>query len=637
MNSSKNPASGRIVGDFNAKTMSLQDIVDTFISPPSFSKLTVNNHTLVLGARGSGKTTLLKVLSFQALRFSEAEQNRWMSDLDFTGIYVPADAIWESMFSSMKNSKIDDNLSSLLMQSVFTTNVCTSVAQTVHDCLKNKGLRCLKIDQVRSRSVVREIAELWGLSILADSFLALQYALSLRGLELQKMATLLSYGLMTNEEVQKALPYLGASVFDLVAIALKIVNEAANRPDYKWALLFDEFEIAPDEIKKQIFARMRAGGDHQHVLFKISLAPCSAHVSEDDWPNWTTALEKNDYEKMTLWYDKKQDAVEFCRSICLNVFKKQPKLDGKDPKVVFGSSPYLEDDLEESVDQENKWKKDFAALKGKNTSFASYLERNHIDISDLCKSSKDAKKRPDFIRKIAPIVSFRNAYTDKNGTTRSWRQPFITPYAGWESIAAISEGNPRWLMRILTDLLNSEKFIANNSNVLISRAKQGRSLFNISQSFYNILSNTPMTQFYDSLKTSQSIITILDKIGEYFKKELLFDNFKPSPVLAFVVHGDIDSDTEHCLRIAMNHGALVCSDKPDHFAGYATLKRKKIRLSYLLSPYFSLLVRKGADVKLSKILNLSQPKVQSTNQKKEKAPLKQNNQLDFFSSLEENP
>ena len=98
------------------------------------------------------------------------------------------------------------------------------------------------------------------------------------------------------------------------------------------------------------------------------------------------------------------------------------------------------------------------------------------------------------------------------------------------------------------------------------------------------------------------IYELLELIGKYFRQQIIEEQFLPDPPMSFTIDDDIDSDIENCLRIALNHGAIVCYESADGLGGFHSLKNKRFRLSYLLSPEFDLPIRKSAPVKLKKIL-----------------------------------
>lgn len=72
--------------------------------------------------------------------------------------------------------------------------------------------------------------------------------------------------------------------------------------------------------------------------------------------------------------------------------------------------------------------------------------------------------------------------------------------------------------------------------------------------------------------------------------------------MSFEVDADIDENLENCLRLALNHGAIVCYERADSIGGYGSLRGKRFRLSHLLAPVFKLPVRKSKQVQLSAIL-----------------------------------
>lgn len=590
-----------IVHSFNAKTMSWRDIVNTFVPPSEFHKLAALCHTLILGARGSGKTTLLKMVSKNALDlWDDTLGCEWKNKINFTGIYIPADAIWESMLASIKKIVRDESMASLLMESAFATNVCMAVAQTVHECISSKdGFKPLSMSSEQYRHAVKEVAAIWDINPVSSSFLSLKHSLSLRLLELQKVITLLSCGLLNEERVQEMLMtdlhYAGKPIFEIVSRALEIVNSYGQQPDYTWALLFDEFEIVPVDILRQLLEQMRGGGDKQHVLFKVSLAPCgiltSLERSQEGDPS-----PMHDYQQITLWYRDKYKARAFCESICTRYLDQyeEASFHAKSPRMVFGDSPYFRDDKEKDGGSNMDWKKDFAELSANDNSFQEFLNRRKISLSSLNKSSPA-------IRKIAPLVSFRNAFPHRDGKTVFWRKPIKEPYSGWLAIADICEGNPRWLMSILVAMMDRASS-SDKKRGDIPRNIQKDVLYQFSEMFYSILKSTPAKQFNESLKTKYSISEVLEKIGKYFKNQLLFSDFSDNPHLSFIVDKNIEKSIENCLRIAINHGALICLDEPDRSGGYKILIDKEIRFSYLLAPHFSLIPRQGNSIKLSTMM-----------------------------------
>lgn len=72
--------------------------------------------------------------------------------------------------------------------------------------------------------------------------------------------------------------------------------------------------------------------------------------------------------------------------------------------------------------------------------------------------------------------------------------------------------------------------------------------------------------------------------------------------MSFVVDERVSDDVEHALRIAVNHGAIVCYQIAADVGGFRTLRGLRFRLTYLLAPVFKLPMRKSRAVSLSTIL-----------------------------------
>jgi len=177
-------------------------------------------------------------------------------------------------------------------------------------------------------------------------------------------------------------------------------------------------------------------------------------------------------------------------------------------------------------------------------------------------------------------------------------KPFNATYAGWESLSAISEGNPRWLIGLITRILSQ----ADLKRLPVPVPRQTEGVLWNCQRYSEMLQSLASEQFH-SIKTSASVFQVLEKIGDYFHDRLVTADFVEDPPLSFIVDNDVDDDVENALRIAMNHGAIVCFESPATVGGYRSLRGKRFRLTYLLAPIFKLPMRKSKPVSLSAILN----------------------------------
>lgn len=78
----------------NARNLSKDELVDTFIPTQSFWRLLSAKHTVLLGARGQGKTAIAKMLSHDHLAAlartkQEPRAESAILNQEFIGTYLP--------------------------------------------------------------------------------------------------------------------------------------------------------------------------------------------------------------------------------------------------------------------------------------------------------------------------------------------------------------------------------------------------------------------------------------------------------------------------------------------------------------------------------------------------------------------
>lgn len=595
---------------FNAKAMTFREVAATFVPSEKFSLLAGKWNALLIGPRGSGKTTLMKMLSVEALRVWDGETSTAHRDkVTYTGIYVPSDIAWGEMVKAL-SSTLDETTTNFVSAAAFLTNVLQSVVMAMQSRLnvsetKGPGAQfrqasCSGADLERA---ITEISELWKLTTRSLSLQGLANALGQRLVDIKRKANLIAaHKSLTFEEVTQLMPYLGLPLVESVSGAVTLFDHAIGEPEAFWALLLDEFEVAPVHLQKEVLTSLRASPTK--LLFKVALAPCGPHTLLDISAT-TQPTRENDYKQVELWYADRDDAQEFCdhlfESRKRNWERVPPAATAED---VFGASGYaIVDETGESAvisayGRGTLWEREFAQLAQKDPSFAAFLEQKKIDPSNLDPSP--SAPNGNTIRKIAPVVAFRNAYKARGEGKKRGRKPFNSAYSGWSAICAMSEGNPRWLIGIINAIAaNAPK---DSENLPVSVKAQQEQLTGLSQAFAEIMRAAATGQLR-GLDTAVPVYETLERIGLYFHNRLVRDRFVEDPPMSFVVEGDTSQDTENALRIAMNHGALVCYESSDSLGGYSSLKGKRFRLAYLLAPEFKLPLRKSKAVSLATALD----------------------------------
>lgn len=600
---------------FNAKTMSYAEVARTFVPSTKFTQLAGAWNSVLVGPRGSGKTTLLKMLSAEG-------QEAWTgggsvfdrATLSYTGIYVPSDIAWGTMLESLQAVGQGERVGMLYSQAAFVTHVLLAVATGIERHVSIHPPRLLERadtsedsdtppTQAQLESVIASIAAMWRLRLLSLSPASLVSALRLRLLEIKQDANLRAQSADPSNPTQH---YLGMDMLECASQALQAFDASYQRPDHRWCLLLDEFEVAPMHLQRTVLAAMRASGA-QKVLLKVALAPCGPDLLYEQHLN-APPSQINDLQQVELWYADKAEASEFCQNVFLSRSRSYSALRDKTPTEVFGTSAYAVIDdtgeaeqinplVQASAKDKRQVAEQFQSLAKKDESFLAFLQRKEIDPSQEL-GMQPSDLHGNTLRKIAPLVAFRNAYRGKGVGRKRGVKPFNAAYSGWESISAISEGNPRWLIGLVTRIMSQ----SDQTQFPVPTPQQTAAVQWNCQRYAEMLQAVANKQF-GSIKTKTPIYEVLSKIGAYFHDRLVTAEFVEDPPMSFVVDDFIDNDVEHALRIAMNHGAIVCFEAAADVGGFRTLRGRRFRLTYLLAPVFKLPMRKSKPVSLSTILN----------------------------------
>lgn len=596
---------------FNAKAMSYAEVARTFVPSNKFTQLAGAWNSVLVGPRGGGKTTLFKMLSAEGQQaWITEEAAQYKQKVGYTGIYVPSDIAWGTMLDSLVEAGQDRNVGVLFSEAAFVTHVLLSVASAIDLHVMLHPVRRPEAEhgpdqaapsQAELERVVATIATLWRVKPQSWSTASLVDALRERLLDIKRDALLRARLKLTELPTQH---YLGIDMLESASQALQAFDLAYRRPDHRWCLLLDEFEVAPLHLQRTVLAAMRASGA-QKLLLKVALAPCGPDLLFDQQSS-APPSQNNDIQQVELWYADKAEASEFCEQVFLSRSRTNPALAGMTPGEVLGSSAYaVVDDGEEAAQvglftlagrNRKQVTEQFQSLARKDPSFQEFLYRKKIDASrELGMLPSDL--HGNTVRKIAPLVAFRNAYKGKGIGKKRGVKPFNAAYSGWESIAAISEGNPRWLIGLVTRIMSNTDL----TRFPVPTPDQTAAVMWNCQRYAEMLQSVANEQF-GAIKTSTPVYEVLSKIGDYFHNRLVRTAFVEDPPMSFVVDDRVSDDVEHALRIAVNHGAIVCYQSASDVGGFRTLRGLRFRLTYLLAPVFKLPMRKSKSVSLSTIL-----------------------------------
>lgn len=596
---------------FNARDLTPASVAKSFVPSPKYAELSQATHSILIGPRGSGKTTLLKMLSLDALRsWQHEEAEAYRQRINYTGIFVPADITWGAMVDSLADGgRVPSEVAAALGEVAFGINVfmaaSDSMAKRFHSTsrMDADSFRHAQAQQPVD-DLIRFIADVWKLEPRSLSFRSIGQALNARLADLYSMAKRLSHSPNPSVNLLHELaPYAALDVFPSLTSALNEFNAHVDEQHGRWAVLLDEFEVVPVHIQKQVLFNLRATSNR--LIFKVALAPCGAQTG-DLMHAASSPNEVDDVKRIELWYREKKEVISFCRSL----FESRMHPKGiQTPEQMLGRTE-INEGLDEIEDTQGlfdvrpttrwgqEWTHRFLQLAKIDPSFRSFLTNKQLDVQDL--RSSPSAPNGNTLRKIGPVVAFRAAYRNDRGTLIG-RKPFRAPFVGWEAIATISEGNPRWLIGMLEGL---EREMQRDGRLPLSSSAQWNQVSRTTNAFRAKI-KTVAIEGNMGISTTISVAALLDRIGTALHRDLILSDFVEDPAGTFTVDEAISSDVEACLRIALNFGGIVCFDAPDHVAGYNSLIGKQFRLAYILAPSYGLPLRKGRPRPLSLLLERS--------------------------------
>ncbi|MBA4409707.1 MAG: hypothetical protein C0397_09835 [Odoribacter sp.] len=594
---------------FNARYMSFEEVASSFIKPEGFDEICRNDHTILTGSRGCGKTTLLKMLHPKALyNWKGIDAEDVKNRIPFIGIYIPSDAQWSYQIKVIKkqltkNSVFGDNLFS----GVVNANVLVAICSTFSALIE-----MLKLDQNFEVDLSIELIENWNIPKPVSPNLA--------SITLKLTTMVNNFNIFVRKKKYEVdLPDICYSDFiNLVSIGIMIFENQANKlkldffkKDYKWALCFDELEIAPEWLKHKLINSDLRSRD-QKILFKLTSTP-----GLDELRNKSDITRPSKYEDFNvhkLWvHDKKSqnDWHIFCAKYVKSHLSKSSKAI-KDLKSIFGIHSF-DDALKQS---ENV----FATCKTKNDtqfyedglvwkamkllaefdkSFYRFLLRKQMDPSNPIPINRNQLNSVH--RKIKQIVYYRYYFTEQSLQDNSikLRSRNVNLFNhGLDFIFDIADGNPRAFVILINSF---EKVIDSNQELPIKISIQARIIDKFtSDFFYPRIENYPRNIINYKSKIF-TLIEIVNCIGNYFFQRLVLESFSADPVIFFYMDNNCPIEFKAFIDIALESGAIL--NVEDEIAIKGVRKNTSVyRLSYALYPIYKLPQRDYKIIGLSNII-----------------------------------
>jgi len=560
---------------FNARNYTPSEVAKTFVSCTEYEDLWRNEHAIILGPRGSGKTTLFKMLTVGALYSWESSiAVELRKKRAFTAIYVPADMHWHHQLKRAEDAlPRAPRLANAISLAAVTTSVLLGVARAFEDLLKFER----KPTGNEEADLCSRLITQW---LLPNTLPNLpEVILALKGRIAAIRASLNSaISRRVSDEASDSLPgyyhfdYLAQ--LDLACSSFDVVF--GNQEERKWALCFDELELAPVWLQSLAFSQQRSS--EQNVLLKISTSPIPRCLGTTD------ARPKQDLRLITLWNHAGRRGDDFDERLATSYLKRTLGREFTTASLL-GSS----DLVEESSTGIRKYERGsaewsiFKDLASWDVGFANVLQAWGLNPADPY--TPDISVRDSLLRKVKPIVLYRSALLKASGDKVVLRSRKVgSMYYGREALYRVADGNPRRLIGILGDLCS--RVSATEKVTRISASAQAEILAKASLAFGSYIQALPAGSS-DQYPRELDLFSLLRTIGFFFRHRLLSKVFPVDPVGSVIVDSNVSDATIELLRHGVYHGALVLVD-PGVDVLTTSLRGKRLRLSYMLAPMYKL-------------------------------------------------
>lgn len=609
---------------FNARHTPEDMVAETFIDNGHYSRLCGLNHTLLLGPRGCGKTTLLKMLTVPARnKWSKLKPESPLPEIAFTSIYIPMDVHFQDQLSQIEHTlETPDPVLEVMSRAAMTISAQQSTIECFLDRIVCEG----RNDPVKESNLAVSLIDNWRLTDDVPSLAVVRLLLSARLLQLGELVGALRITPATSLTLPEWIHLDLLTSLNFACDAFDTAFELNTKS--RWALCFDELELAPAWLVVTLFSDLRSS--FPRLLFKLGTSPNPSKLGAG------TGSALNDFDPIKLWAPPPKQRREFCSALACQVIANRLREDVT-PEQLLGESDWSGDDEDaltgtEAPKRYERGSEEWQVLRdeaGEDRTLRSYLVLKEIDPDDP--SPPAGQLRDTVLRKIKPLVFFRRSFSKFDSVKKKRvRKPrkLRTEFFGVPAVFDISDGNPRFLKRIFEEMCAEARSPA-ESHETVERNMQSRILNLISLQFHNYVRGIPGSQAtIDGNDTY--LFSMLHSIGKFFSSKILLGDFSADPVSSFVVNAQLPPELLRLLELAAEHAAIIRLD-PEETPYDPNLINRRFRLTYLLAPLCQLPLRSYGAVSLEKCLITYRP-LKHLAQKAKKKPAKPKEDPDLFES-----
>ena len=581
----------------NARNLSMQELVATFIPTQSFWRLLSAKHHVVLGARGQGKTALAKMLSHDhlALMSQTRDEPRAQSAVrtqEFIGIYLPTRLEW---VGGLKNkSWLNERQREELFQWRLNIASCIAFTPIARSCISTYLEGKAKQAQAE-RELAKQLSNDWAVEPGLISNDLLQLRRHLEDTDYRKQIQLLrerATGSLPSGELPVGLAF-GIELFVPLRQGIRQLSRLLSiNPNCTWCLCLDEAEFLEEMDHRIINSHMRAYPDN--LFIKLTTMPychytLATNIGAALVPGEDFAYVNMDSDRvLTARARGDQDTIgtRFGRTL----FRKL--LEASDPHIAVGNdrdTPSATEVLGESElldPRQEDWSPDSDNMR---------LLEKYASPETVARARR-LVRTPGFSstisRKINGPLLLRKQVDELKGNRA------LTAYSGARMAIRCADDNPRHLIRIFNALLmlrsREQKWLMRGRRKAswITPEDQTRAMC--------MLSTTKLNQYRSFPEVGPELHALLCMLGEFMRADLHERPLTTDQVTSILIDDTVSEEDWKLVCVAVGHGLLhpnVGSGNPDQMPW----REGTFHLAYALAPHFLLFPRRGKAVKLNTI------------------------------------
>ncbi len=591
----------------NARYLNKKELIGTFIPTDAFSRILSPKNQIIIGSRGSGKTALLKMISHDHLSHFE---NKIAQDAINSKLYVGVHISTKTKFiGGLKNKDWqDDGQKEYHFRWMLNIASCMALLDTIKSCLDVYYLD--KQERIAKEiDVISTINQMWFPN--EEQF----YTIHDFGQKLEDTLFLKSRQLLEDKiygSLSKTIPVgitFDMELFDPIIQAINIVGRKLDfNEKTSWFICIDEIEILEEFHHRILNSYMRANSGN--IFFKFTTLPY-CHYTLDTNTNVPLEL-RHDVQYVYIDQDAsfKYKATEGEYN-ALKLFRARAKISKPEFatfnfQTLFGESQLLDRfsfEFEKHVNLGNfqevinsNWMLtlfDRYAGEPTRTRGLSYLKNN-----DLTKFGNEIG------RKMKGLLILKDAYAKtKHGNHGE------TIYSGAKIVINVGDANPRKLLGIFNEMIKTfdrlpkhlrEKGLK-RYDLRKNREKPPVIPYTYQNQVLVSLADRELNKSRIEKNLGDSLFEFMNTVGEYMKSYIHDKELTTEQISSIEVKQTIDPVTWEVIKRAVQKGLLypnVNANNPDDMP----LMDGTFHLSFMLSPKFKILPRRGDSRNLGSIL-----------------------------------